>query len=64
MNFASHIEPDELNLLPLKCFEGTIHVISTPEEADIAVERLMYADIIGFDTETRPTFKKKKLNLR
>ena len=62
MNFASHIEPDELNLLPLKCFEGTIHVISTPEEADIAVERLMYADIIGFDTETRPTFKKGKLN--
>ncbi len=62
MNFASHIEPDELNLLPLRSFEGTIHVISNKEEADEAVERLSYAEIVGFDTETRPTFKKGKLN--
>jgi ribonuclease D len=62
MNFASHIEPDELNLLPLKSFEGTIHVINNPAEAAEAVRRLSYADIVGFDTETRPTFKKGKLN--
>lgn len=62
MNFASHIEPDELNLLPLKSFEGTIHVVTNKEEADEAVERLSYAEIVGFDTETRPTFKKGKLN--
>lgn len=62
MNFASHIEHDELNLLPLKFFEGSIHVISTQREADEAVRRLNGAGIVGFDTETKPTFKKGKLN--
>jgi ribonuclease D len=62
MNFASHIEPDELNLLPLKCFEGAIHVINTSSEADEALRRLSNSKIVGFDTETRPTFKKGKLN--
>jgi len=62
MNFASHIEHDELNSLPLKSFEGTIHVISNPTEAAEAIHRLSFSKIVGFDTETRPTFKKGKLN--
>jgi ribonuclease D len=62
MNFASHIEPDELNSLPLKCFEGAIHVINTSSEADEALQRLSNSEVVGFDTETRPTFKKGKLN--
>ncbi|MCX6224027.1 MAG: 3'-5' exonuclease domain-containing protein 2 [Bacteroidia bacterium] len=62
MNFASHIEPDELNTLPLRSFEGTIHVISNPSEAAKAVRKLSFSKIVGFDTETRPTFKKGKLN--
>lgn len=62
MNFASHIEHDELNLLPLRSFEGAIHVINNKAEADEAVKRLSKAALVGFDTETRPTFKKGKLN--
>ncbi len=62
MNFASHIEPDELNALPLRSFQGTIHVITNEEEAVEAIRRLSRADIVGFDTETKPTFKKGKLN--
>ena len=62
MIFASHIEPDELNLLPLRSFQGTIHVVSTPSEAAEAVRRLSFAGVVGFDTETKPTFKKGKLN--
>lgn len=62
MNFASHIEPDELNTLPLKSFQGTIHVITSPSEAADAVSRLSFAGVVGFDTETKPTFKKGKLN--
>ncbi|MFA6126840.1 MAG: 3'-5' exonuclease [Bacteroidales bacterium] len=62
MNFASHIEHDELNLLPLKSFQGTIHVINTADEAAEAIRRLSQADTVGFDTETKPTFKKGKLN--
>ncbi|MDD4645983.1 MAG: 3'-5' exonuclease domain-containing protein 2 [Bacteroidales bacterium] len=62
MNFASHIDPDELNLLPLRSFQGTIHVVSNTSEAEDAVRRLSQAEILGFDTETKPTFKKGKLN--
>ncbi len=62
MTFASHIEPDEINALPLTSFGGTIHVINTPEEADAAVKILKRHKYIGFDTETRPTFKKGNLN--
>jgi len=62
MNFASHIEPDELNSLPLRSFQGTIHVITNPTEAAEAIRRLSRAEIVGFDTETKPTFKKGKLN--
>jgi ribonuclease D len=62
MNFASHIDHDEVNLLPLRSFEGAIHVINNSDEADQAIRRLSYSEIVGFDTETRPTFKKGKLN--
>lgn len=62
MNFASHIEHDELNSLPLRCFEGSIHVITRAVEVDEAVRRLSKSAVVGFDTETKPTFKKGKLN--
>ena len=55
MNFASHIEPDELNLLPLRSFQGSIHVVTNPAEAMEAVWRLSHADVVGFDTATKPT---------
>jgi ribonuclease D len=62
MNFASHIEPDELNILPLRSFQGDIHVVTNATEAAEAVRRLSHSRIVGFDTETKPTFKKGKLN--
>lgn len=39
-------------------FCGKIVVVDSPSAADIAVEELRKADLIGFDTETRPSFKK------
>lgn len=62
MDFASHIEPEELNALPLKSFEGNIHVVTNGKEAAAAIRRLSKARVVGFDTETKPTFKKGKLN--
>lgn len=62
MNFASHIEPDDLNSLPLRSFEGRIHLITNDMEAAEAVRKLSRSEIVGFDTETKPTFKKGKLN--
>lgn len=44
--------------LPVATFEGRIIVILTAGEAEKAVNYLLSQPILGFDTETRPSFKK------
>ena len=55
------ISNDELAELPLSAFEGVIHVIEQPEELDRAIKHLSNQNIIGFDTESRPAFKKGQI---
>ena len=55
--FQISISPDEIGRLELASFPGEIHVIDTlGEEFGKAVSYLKQQKIIGFDTETRPTF--------
>lgn len=49
--------------LPQAVFEGRIIVITTAGETAKAVDYLLSHDILGFDTETRPSFKKGHTNL-
>ena len=44
--------------LPVVQFEGRIIVILTPGETEKAVRYLLSQPILGFDTETRPSFKR------
>ena len=44
--------------LPRAQFEGRIHVIISRAQADKAVNYLLKQPILGFDTETRPSFSK------
>ena len=44
--------------LPRVVFEGRIVVVLTEREAEKAVSYLLSQDILGVDTETRPSFKK------
>lgn len=60
--YKQTISNDELNALPLNVFEKEIDVIDTIEKVDGAVEYLQQHSMIGFDTETRPSFKKGKTN--
>lgn len=46
--------------MPLESFEGRIITVNTEKEADMAVEYLKKYKVVGFDTETRPSFKKGK----
>jgi len=55
---ARKIAKAEINELPLIAWEGPITVLETPEAMEAAVSRLMDEPILGFDTETRPAFKK------
>jgi ribonuclease D len=52
------IDKEEINLLPPMDFEGEIVEIVTPEGARRAVEVLCREKVLGFDTETRPSFSK------
>ena len=49
---------EELDLLPLSQFEGEIEVIDNAEELAKAVEAMKNESRLGFDTETRPSFKR------
>jgi len=52
------ITDEELAELPLSVFEGNIHLIEKVEELTDAINYLKKHPILGFDTETRPAFKK------
>ena len=52
------ISKQQLAALPPAQYTGSIIVIDTPSEVESAVMQLRNADLIGFDTETRPSFKK------
>ena len=44
--------------LPKEEFRGRIFTITTERDAEKAVNYLMSQPILGFDSETRPTFKR------
>ena len=49
---------EEINLLPIGRWEGKTHVIRTTAEAEEAAASCARSQILGFDTETRPSFRK------
>lgn len=52
----------KINCLPPIHFDGRIIVIFSEKEADKAVNYLLTQNILGFDTETRPSFRKGRMN--
>ncbi|MCI5222731.1 MAG: 3'-5' exonuclease domain-containing protein 2 [Candidatus Electrothrix sp. AR4] len=56
--FDRHMTKQEINSCPVRKWEGTTHVIRTNEEMMHAVDKLSSEDVLGFDTETRPAFRK------
>lgn len=47
-----------ISSLPRVVFPGEIQVVDRPEDVDKVVEYLLGQEILGVDTETRPSFKK------
>ncbi|QYY36896.1 3'-5' exonuclease [Ruficoccus sp. ZRK36] len=56
--YATSITKAEINELPLYRYEGMIHLINTDEDARRAVKILKKEPVLGFDTESRPSFRK------
>ncbi len=52
------IDKQAVNEMPRVTFPGRIHVISAISQVRSAVNALRTAPIVGFDTETRPSFRR------
>ena len=62
MEMRTKIEKSEIAEMPRVSFGGRIFVIYSEQEARKAVDYLNTCDIVGVDTETRPSFKKGVVN--
>ncbi|MGV8096667.1 MAG: hypothetical protein AB2L24_32825 [Mangrovibacterium sp.] len=56
--FQEYITREELDELPLRAFEGEIVVVDRTDQLESAINYLSNEKMIGFDTETKPSFKK------
>ena len=59
---ASEISKEELRELPLLQFNGKIHVIERYGVGETISQQLRSYSVLGFDTESRPSFAKGKIN--
>lgn len=62
MKFEADISPEALAELPLSSYTGACVVVDDPEQVADAINDLCTESVIGFDTETKPNFKKGKSN--
>lgn len=56
------LTPEEINAMPLRSWTGKVQIIRSRQQW-LQAEKVMRKDgILGFDTETRPAFRKGKIN--
>jgi ribonuclease D len=55
---AVTISPEELAQLSIQRFEGRIQLVTSPADLDQFAADIRHETVIGFDTETPPTFRK------
>lgn len=60
--YRRKIPSEEINALPIVRYEGEIRIVRSGEELDEALDLLADETLLGFDTETRPSFRKGKIN--
>ena len=61
MMYQNEISKEEVSTLELIQYEGPITVIDSLEAFEQAIEQIALEPVLGFDTETRPSFKKGKV---
>jgi ribonuclease D len=57
------ISRDDLADLPIRRYEGTVSLVATAKELEQARADFRQERVVGFDTETRPSFKKGEHHL-
>ena len=56
-DFARTISRDDINALPIRRYEGDVRVVATREDMERAASDFAAERVVGFDTETRPSFR-------
>ncbi len=60
--YQNSITHEEINNFDLSWFKGEIVVVEDQETFENVIPRLLNQKILGFDTETRPSFRKGQKN--
>ena len=51
------LSPEAINALPIRRYEGEVRLVETHAEVERAMADFAAERVVGFDTETRPSFK-------
>ena len=54
---AQRISREEMIELPIRRYEGSVHLVAAPPELQRAIRDICQESVVGFDTETRPAFR-------
>lgn len=60
---SGSISHEEIAQLPIRRYEGTVCLVATAEALDRAMADIRQETVVGFDTETRPSFRKGESHL-
>ncbi|MCK5104548.1 MAG: 3'-5' exonuclease domain-containing protein 2, partial [Cyclobacteriaceae bacterium] len=60
--FEKRITKQDINELPLFKYEGKTVIAADEKQIDKAIFEIEKHDLVGLDTETKPTFKKGQFN--
>ena len=52
-----NVSREEINELPIRRYEGAVHVVAAPHDLAPAMADILQETVVGFDTETRPSFR-------
>ncbi|MEO5376501.1 MAG: 3'-5' exonuclease domain-containing protein 2 [Magnetococcus sp. DMHC-6] len=60
--FLPKMPKSEINQLPITKWEGSVRLIQSSQDFLLAMEELQHETVLGFDTETKPVFRKGQNN--
>lgn len=62
MSYKEKIAKEDIDVLPITLFKGTIVIVDKEEYFDDAMDDLEQHTLVGIDTETKPSFSKGRIN--
>lgn len=61
-DFQRKLTKEEINALPLYAYTGPIEIVRNKKQWDKILPELYKNEVVGFDTETKPSFNKGQVN--